>query len=50
MERGSSAIECLTRMNKYLAIDSVGHVSDLVFARNCSIARMLPGEAEMVSE
>ena len=37
-------------MNEYLAIDSVGHVSDLVFARNCSIARMLPGEAELVSE
>ena len=30
---------------RYLAIDSGGHVSDLVFARNCSIARMLPGEA-----
>ena len=28
-------------MNEYLAIDSGGHVSDLVFARNCSIARML---------
>ena len=25
-------------------------MSDLVFARNCSIARMLPGEAELVSE
>ena len=37
-------------MNEYLAIDSGGHVSDLVFARNCSIARTLPGEAELVSE
>ena len=37
-------------MNEYLAIDSVGHVSDLVFARNCSIARILPEEAELVSE
>ena len=37
-------------INEYLAIDSGGHVSDLVFARNCSIARMLPGEAELVSE
>ena len=25
-------------------------MSNLVFARNCSIARMLPGEAELVSE
>ena len=31
---------------RYLAIDSGGNASDLVFARNCSIARMLPGEAE----
>ena len=37
-------------MNEYLAIDSGGRVSDLVFARNCSIARMLPGEAELVLE
>ena len=27
-----------------------GNMRDLVFARNCSIARMLPGEAELVSE
>ena len=25
-------------------------MGDLVFARNCSIARMLPGDAELVSE
>ena len=25
-------------------------MSDLVFARNCSIARMVPGEAELASE
>ena len=37
-------------MNEYLAIDSVGNVSDLVVARNCCMARMLPGEAELVSE
>ena len=37
-------------MNEYLAIDRGGHVSDLVFARNCSMTRMLPGEAELVSE
>ena len=33
-----------------LAIDSGGHVSDLVLARNCCLTRMLPGEAELVSE
>ena len=27
-----------------------GNVSDLVVARNCCMARMLPGEAELVSE
>ena len=31
---------------EYLAIHSGGNVSDLVFARNCSIARMLPGELD----
>ena len=31
---------------KYLAIDSGGNVSDLVLARNCCLARMLPREAE----
>ena len=36
-------------INEYLAIDS-GNVSDLVLARNCCLARMLPGEAEVVSE
>ena len=30
----------------YLAIDSGGNVGGLVFARNCRMARMLPGEAE----
>ena len=30
--------------------DTGGHVSGLVSARNCSIAKMLPGEAELVSE
>ena len=42
-----SSLSCI---NEYLAIDSGGNVSDLVFARNCSIARMLPGEAELVLE
>ena len=33
-------------INEYLAIDSGGNVSDLVLARNCCMARMLPREAE----
>ena len=33
-----------------MAIDSGGNESDLVLARNCCLARMLPGEAELVSE
>ena len=37
-------------MSKVLAIDSGGKMSDLVVARNCFMARMLPGEAELVSE
>ena len=36
----------LSYINEYLAIDSGGNVSDLVLARNCCLARMLPGEAE----
>ena len=40
----------LSCINEYLAIDSGGNVSDLVLARNCCLARMLPGEAEVVSE
>ena len=43
----SSWLSCI---NDYLAIDSGGNVSDLVIARNCCMARMLPGEAELVSE
>ena len=42
----SIAVPVDSAVNEYLAIDSGGNVSDLVFARNCSIARMLPGEAE----
>ena len=37
-------------LNEYLAIDSGGNVCDLVVARNCCMARMLPAEAELVSE
>ena len=33
-----------------LPIDSGGNTSDLVFARNCCMAKMLPREAELVSE
>ena len=40
----SSLTPLLTQL--YLAIDSGGNVSDLVLARNCCLARMLPGEAE----
>ena len=40
----------LSCINEYLAIGSGGHVSDLALARNCCLARMLPGEAELVSE
>ena len=37
-------------IHEYLAIDSDGNVIDLVVARNCCMARMLHGEAELVSE
>ena len=40
----------LSCINEYLAIDSGGNVSDLALARICCMARMLPGEAEVVSE
>ena len=40
---------CLSYTNEYPAIDSGRNVNDLV-ARNCCMARMLPGEAELVSE
>ena len=36
----------LSYINEYLVTDSGGNVSDLVVARNCCMARMLPGEAE----
>ena len=41
------SISCI---NEYLTIHSCGNVSDLVFARNCCVARMLPREVELVSE
>ena len=40
----------LSCINEYLAIDRGGNVSDLALAHNCCLARMLPGEAELVSE
>ena len=39
-----------TQLNKCLAIDGGGNVSDLVFACNCYVARMLPREVELVPE
>ena len=44
--RRLSPFSCI---NEYLAIDSGGNVSDLVLARNCCVARMLPREVELVS-
>ena len=38
------------RINEHLAIDSCGNVSHFIVARNCCMARMLPGEVELVSE
>ena len=43
LHRRPCSLGCI---NEYLAIDSGGNVSDLVLARNCCLARMLPGEAE----
>ena len=40
----------LSCINEYLAIDSGGHVSDLVIACNCCLTRILPREAELVVE
>ena len=37
-------------VNEYLTTDSGGNVGDLVLAHNCCLARMLSGEAELVSE
>ena len=34
----------------HVDIDSGGNVSDLALAHNCCLARMLPGEAELVLE
>ena len=43
LHRRPCSFSCI---NEYLAIDSDGNMSDLVLARNCCLARMLPGEAE----
>ena len=43
LHRRPCSLSCI---NENLAIDSGGNVSDLVLARNCCLARMLPGEAE----
>ena len=44
-------VDSISCINEYLAIAIYrgGNVRDLVCARNCSIARMLHGEAELVS-
>ena len=47
---GIFVLSILSCINEYLAIDSGGNVSDLALARNCCLARMIPGEAELVSE
>ena len=43
LHRRPCSLSCI---NEYLTIDSGGNVSDFVLARNCCLARMLPGEAE----
>ena len=50
LSKSSNSKLKLNKMNEYLAIYSGGNVSDLVVARNCYMARMLPGEVELVSE
>ena len=54
MERGSSVVECRTRNQVSPGSNPpllpFRNVSDLVVARNCCLARMLPREAELVSE
>ena len=42
-----SSLSCI---NEYLALNSGGNVSELSSRINCCIARMLPREAELVSE
>ena len=45
VERGSSAVECRTRNQ-----ESLGGGNASVYVHNCSVARMLPREVELVSE
>ena len=45
----SPLMPLLTQLYKWVP-GSGGNVSELVLARNCCLARMLPGEAELVSE
>ena len=47
---GIFVLRSLSCINEYLAIDSGGNVSDLVLASNCCLIRMLPREAELVSD
>ena len=46
----STTPQSLSCMNEYLAKDSGGNVSEQSSRVNCSVARMLPREAELVSE
>ena len=43
-------IQAMCQLFLQQLIESGGHVSDLVLTRNCCMVRMLPGEAELVSE
>ena len=43
-------IQAMCQLFLQQLIDSGGNVSDLVVTPNCCIVRMLPGEAELVSE
>ena len=45
--RHPSSLSCI---NEYLALDSGGNASDLVFVHNCCVARRFPREVGLVSE
>ena len=50
LQSSEPGFESLFATVSKISIDSGGNVSELVVARNCCMARMLPGEAESVSE
>ena len=45
-----NTIQAMGQLFLQQLIESGGNVSDLVLTRNCCMVRMLPGEAELVSE